>query len=155
MSTMIFLWLVMCFPMFFWANCPCCGSTDTTCSDCSATGAYSCYEFTIAGVTDNGCSSCTNLNGTWQVSELFTCYWEGTYSGVSVENVLGGCASDRLQFNFSFITSQFELNILSGTALIAKYVSDDNDCSSSSWSYSYSFDDGGCNYPSSITLAPC
>lgn len=79
---LLFLSLVSCPWAFFWADCPCCG----TCPCEPATN----FQVDIAGVVNNSCVSCTNLDGTYYLTQGTTtcggftadCVWK--YSNTSM-----------------------------------------------------------------------
>lgn len=65
-------------PAFFWRGCGCCKEDPVECCE----GV--CFEFTIAGVTDDECGKCDNLNGTWTLVAVdpggLACLYQSTES---------------------------------------------------------------------------
>lgn len=70
MWSILAIWCLMCFPMFFWANCPCCGYPSSCTAD--SCDMADCWEITVAGITDNSCTNCTNWNGTFTLTRRFS-----------------------------------------------------------------------------------
>lgn len=74
MTGVLAMWLLMCLPMFFWGGCPCCGELPPYgCAACPD-GIAECWEFAIAGVTDDECN-CETIDGTYLLTrqELLPC----------------------------------------------------------------------------------
>lgn len=108
MGTMIFVWLVMLFPMFFWADCPCCSGGG--CGVCSGGGSLSdCIEVTVAGISDNDCTNCDNYNGTFTMQWVygdpgdFQCLFQSEAMSVEVENSPSTCTGET-QYWFLFLS---------------------------------------------------
>jgi len=70
-----------------WYPCPACCGGEQTCPCCSSAEPDE-LLVTIAGLADDECSSCENLNGAFVCAKVAPCYWR-------YEDIVGPCDSEE------------------------------------------------------------
>lgn len=161
MWEMIFIWLVMFAPAFFWGGCPCCG---VSCFECDAGTAMSeCWEITVAGIVNDRCTLCGNINGTWTIQNApdTECSFTGSlvsyfyyiffpsfscFSSTGSWVMYRDAGNARWTLDFGISTVRYVLNDVSGTPQF--------DCDGPN-TFSLQFSGGACaSFPSTITATP-
>lgn len=93
MLSIFLIWLCMAVPLFFLPGCVCCMEF-VTCANCSGGADFSrCWELVVAGVADNTCTNCTNVNGTFTLDTVVPQCNATSLSSPSIEYYHTGLAS--------------------------------------------------------------
>lgn len=167
MTGVIAMWLLMCLPMFFWPGCPCCGGgEELECEPCETMSE--CWEMTVAGVTDNTCTLCTNFNGTFTLRRQESCsdcrFTSDESFNSQRKNAFSVCTLAGIKWMMERLPSdltKWHLSITSATSICNAstyplYTLDNAsfDCEGPNTFTFVSASSNECNWPATITVEP-
>lgn len=99
---------------FFWANCPCCGGSSTSCTDFCSDGGQETIDVLIAGVgagSISACADCSVMNATFTLTTIGPCQWQLILAGcgltlnLTITDLGGGMARVKLAIDDFFLGS--------------------------------------------------
>jgi len=138
---------------YFYDPCePCCAEEEQTeeCAECPD-GMSVCWELTVAGITNDVCAECDEMNGTFILSWVSGCIFESPNEG-ALEACMGSSA-----IRWSFVINVFGQLTLSANGGIATYATaggGDVNCNDTNEVPFISSSTACQNWPATLTLEP-